>query len=115
MNCIKNPHDFFNDLGNLHDARIESIFWLPEERRLSISIDDMNSNFEGLPEYKGCQRGTVVIEGVIELDIGIDPVDDHINIHEFTVEVVPDSLFFAEIKCWPGGKIAIKFSSLKIE
>lgn len=112
MIIIENPKVFFDELGNLHDARIENLNWSLLKKRLSVSIDDMNSSFEGLPEYGGHKSGEIFLEGVEDFEIQITSVEDHINIHEFAVNRTPDSFFSVEIKCWPGGNIKAKCSSL---
>lgn len=113
---IENPQKFFDELGNLHDARIKHFLWFPEEKRLAVSVDDINSNFAGLPEYQGCQPQTILLEGVREIDLRLEADEDHLNIYEFTViEKSGDPYLLAEIKCWPGGNIKVRCSSLHLE
>jgi len=111
---IDDPHKFLYDLGGLHDARIERVLWLPENKCLEISVDDINSNFEGLPEYKGCQPSTISLEEVVEINFNITNVEDHINIDEFVVEAFNDTMLLAKLKCWPSGSIKVKFLSLQL-
>jgi len=110
---LNNPHEFFSELGDLHDARIERVQWLLHERRLTISIDDLYSNFLDLPEYKGLTPATIILNDVEDIEVNIGPVDDRINIFEFNAKVV-DSSINVNVTCWPGGRIDIKCGSIQL-
>lgn len=115
MVTIRNPKEYFHSFGNLHDARINGFHWLPEEKRLHISIDDLNSNFEGLPEYEGPKPGMIILEGVSEIEAGICPTGDSLNIYDFTADMIEKELVSVDIRCWPGGKICVKCESIQLE
>lgn len=51
-------------LGGLHDARIEEVVWRKADRSLRLIVEDMLSNVEGLPDYKGPASGSVTLIGI---------------------------------------------------
>ena len=106
---IEDPKHFFDDLGNLHDARITEIHWEQRQKRLAISIDDMNANFSGLPEYKGCQPQTIILGQLEDFDFSVVGSEDNLNIDEFNVSSSKSSsMISVEIKIWPHGTIKAK-------
>ena len=110
---VNNPEVFFHELGGLHDARIEDINWLPNKRRLSITIDDMNSNFIDLPEYGGLPPPILVFVGVRRVLIDIDQTDENLNIYEFEAKPSP-SYLDVSVKCWPGGRLEVTCESIDL-
>jgi hypothetical protein len=68
---IDNLEAFLRELGGLHDAWISNVFVDAEQRALMLTIDDINANFEGLPEYK--QRPAILeFEAVTHVALDID-------------------------------------------
>lgn len=74
-----------NSLGTLHDVWIDRMTWRCEQRVLEFHLDDIHSNFLGLPEYPGCEPGTLVFSGVSEVSLHVEPYDD-MWIYELTCD-----------------------------
>jgi len=111
---IENPKDYFDNLGNLHDARIEYVGWLPREKKLSIAIDDMNSNFLDLPEYEGLEPAMLVFLNVEHVVFDIEKTDEHLNVYEFNVETKPSHIE-VNLKYWPSGKLIVNCKSIELQ
>jgi len=60
VQVIADPADFFARLGGLHDCTILAATFEVAGQRLVLSIDDLNWNFEGLPEYPGPRPAKLV-------------------------------------------------------
>jgi hypothetical protein len=112
---IDKPRDFFEKLGNLHDARIERLKWLPKQQLLYISIDDLNSNFFGSTEYVGAQSGEILLSAVKKFYMDIEQTEEHLNIYDFAVKQSKDIFLEVEIKCSPGGSLKISCASISWE
>ncbi len=111
---LDDPRKFFKDLGGLHDARIEHLRWDPNHRQVTILVDDINSNFLDLPEYKGLAPATLTLSKVIGFILNVDRPDATLNIYE--LEVCPESAHLAaQFKIRPSGKIKIACASIGIE
>lgn len=111
---LNNPHEFFYELGCLHDSRIDRVEWVLHERRLTFSVKDLYSNFLDLPEYKGLTPATIILNDVEDIEINIKKVDDYINVSEFNVDVVDTSTNVSVI-CWHAGHIYIKCGSIQVQ
>jgi hypothetical protein len=67
-----NPVDFFNELGSLHDCIMEQLFWDSAAREITINVDDLNANFDGLPEYQGKKAASIQFKGVQNIQWNCD-------------------------------------------
>ncbi len=110
---IEDPEKYFKSLGGLHDARVERIDWLPEEQKLMLFIDDLNSNFLDLPEYKGLAPATFMLHGVESVNLKFAKCESHLNIDEFT-SIKPSSRLEVLIKFWPSGQCDLQCSSVSV-
>jgi hypothetical protein len=68
---IQNPEQFLQDLGEIHDADLESFEWKAGTRNLIIEIDDLYSNFFQTIEYPGRMSARFIANGVQNLKIDI--------------------------------------------
>lgn len=99
---IGDPAVYFKNLGELHDARVTAFYWSKPNRLFNISVDDINSNFLGLPEYQGLQPADVVFSGITSLDCDVQVSDDSFSI--FAVEIEQEANGYkVDIRCSPGG------------
>jgi hypothetical protein len=109
--------DFSNHLerlGLLHDSRVTQINLDIHECFLRLEIDDIHSNYLGLPEYPGPEPGTVILAGVSELTIQMLPGVKGLSIYEFIVTPeISGEGGLAEIRFSPEGIIEAKFRSAK--
>src|SRR5437868_12491113 len=101
------------DLGQLHDANITKFTWEAGKQTFTLHIDDLYSNFEGLPEYPGQTPATITFKNVAQLETSID-LKERLWIYswEFLDE---ENRKVALIGFTPGGRMRIVFSDLEIE
>jgi len=112
---IDDPKNFFEGLGNLHDARIEELRWSPEEREIAFAVDDLHSNFAGLPEYPGLRPQVLILEGVVEFVASVCLSEPNLNVHDFEVSTEPTSGLSVSVTFWPDGRIKVLCSGLRME
>jgi hypothetical protein len=67
---IRNVQKFFYELGGMHDADLLVVEWRLPERRLQLEIDDLLSNTQEMPEYRGPLPGTVILDDVVDVAAG---------------------------------------------
>jgi hypothetical protein len=97
--------EFLAALGELHDATLESMEWLPEKQTVVLHFDDLLSNFEGGEDYKGPQPGTILLSGVSQCLIEV-PVSKDTKARVFSFECRPseqESILVSRIGLWPFG------------
>ncbi len=113
-NTVIEPKTFFGELGGLHDALITAFSWNGENQNqvLSISIDDLNSNFLGLPEYKGKRPVEILLTGVKNLDCDIQIKSSSFSIYDFLIE--EGACYSVHIKCSPGGYFKCQCESIEL-
>ena len=112
-NMIENPAGYFEELGGLHDARINEFSWDKKEKSLSVVVDDINSNFLDLPEYKGEKSAELIFSDVSSLDINTQIDDETFGISDLEVT---DQAGSHEIllNCTPGGSIKFKCKAIVV-
>lgn len=111
-NIISEPKVFFGELGGLHGALITAFSWNKENQVLSIGIDDLNSNFLDLPEYKGMRSVEIVFIGVKNLDCDMQIKSASFSIYDFLIE--EEACYSIHIKCSPGGYFKCQCESIKL-
>lgn len=99
-------------LGELHDARIELLRWEPLQRRLEVHIDDLFSNFLGLPEYPGGKAGGFVATEVSRLTVTGDFVVRGLAIDSLGLEIVSPLLYRIDLRLSPAGQILVDCGKL---
>lgn len=113
QSAIENPAKFFTDLGGLHDSKVVAIRWDIAMASLSLALDDINANFQGLPEYRGRSPATVRFNGVTGLSLNFDaPIDGPLRIYEIECNNMGNVLSL-EVRLAPGGRLA--FSSKSVD
>lgn len=105
--------EYIDSLGGLHDATMLRVLWDSRERRLEIAVDDIRSNFVGLPEYQGRAPGVLVFSGVtkFEADATLTEADLMIFGIEFTSRFSP---FACELTLSPGGRFVIACQNIDL-
>lgn len=112
--AIDTPAKFFTDLGGLHDAKVLAIHWGNALASLSLDLDDINANFQGLPEYQGRSPATVRFNGVTGLRLSIDaPSDGPLRIYEIECTNSGGILSLAVLLA-PGGKLTFGCQSIDL-
>ena len=112
---ISNPETFIEQLGDLHDARIQRLEWGPKQKQFEITVNDIYSNFVGLPDYKGCQPKKLLFDNIRDINMSVSGAEDSLNIYEFVITKIKENHFGAHIKCWPQGEIKFLFSDLNLK
>lgn len=105
---MKEFYDFLGKMGGMHDSVVTCLAWLPSEKKLEIHVEDIFSNFEGFPKYPGPQSGTIVLHGVLDLNITVNTGDPLWVFDFFPDENESDVVV---ITFSPTGKIRARFSS----
>lgn len=103
---------FVQSLGGLHDATIESFAWLPVERVLRFAVDDVHSNFLGLPEYPGVARGEFSFQGVTKFESSLDFATPSLAIYDWSVSANSAGSIRSVIGFSPGGRLLIECQRL---
>ena len=104
---------FLRDLGGLHDARVTAFSFDLTERSFSVDVDDIYSNFEGLPEYKGRKPARIKLMEISRLKISFDARNEEFNIDDFSVFKINEIQEAASILFWPEGKITMDFRGVE--
>ncbi len=102
---MKELKSFLEQMGGLHDSVVQELAWKPGAKTLRLVIEDLCSNFEGLPEYPGAVPGSIELHGVEQISFNIETNEKRLNIHEFLVEIQNTGKHQASISFWPTGRI----------
>lgn len=105
---------FIEKTGGLHDASAQKIVWQPEIGLLRIEIEDVYSNFEGMPEHMGPCPGFLEFVGVESLSIELSTDRRQLMIYEFSTESAETGRDKFSFRFWPEGKLTGAFSSVKV-
>lgn len=115
-NQIADPVHYFAQLGGLHDVWINKISYDAEQRCLVIGLDDIDANFEGLPDYAGVEPCVLAFENVERVLLDVE-TNEGICISAARV-FKENSLFRLELDLRLGGRdingrsIVVIFSEL---
>ncbi len=101
-------------LGGLHDARLVKFTWHSEMRRLEIFIDDLYSNFEGLPEYQGPKAAVIVFDGVERLAVEIDFGGAGLMVYDCTVNRSTVG-YTTQFSFSPSGRVTIDSKAASVD
>ena len=113
---VNDPRGFSTEHGNFHDCRITCFEVKPSRKLLLIAVDDLFSNFLGLPEYRGPLPAEFIFGGLIDLDISIDMKNGELNIYDMEFNQREDgSTYIVTIKLSPGGSVKVICESLAID
>jgi hypothetical protein len=104
---IRDVAGFLRELGGLHDARLLRLDWQCSDARLQLTLSDLCSNFEGLPEYRGCLEGSLVMEGVTSLVLRTEAGEGPRRIFDVAVERAEDAPLKLLWKIAPAGSIEV--------
>jgi hypothetical protein len=94
-------------LGGLHDSTMLSLQWDPPSKRLEMRIEDIYSNFLGLPEYPGATPATFIFSGVKNLVVEVDFTEDGLWVYDCEFHHAEGSKYNCAILFSPGGKIVV--------
>lgn len=108
---IEHPVSYFEDLGGLHDARVEEIRWQKSAQKVSIFVDDANANFLGLPGH-AVVASAFVFAGVEALDAELFD-DSCLSIYDLVAEVKGSQLHIS-IGLAPFGRMSFVCTSVSV-
>lgn len=113
---IEQPMQFFDQLGGLHDAQIESINWDSNQRSISLRVDDLNANFEGLPEYGGRMHASIEFADVSNVQLVCDAfAGDVQRIYRINLHQRDSGKGYAiKMSISPSGEACFDFESLTV-
>lgn len=116
-NRIENPTVFFAELGGLHDANIDRTTLNFLDRSIEIEIDDLNANFDGLPEYSGKRPSVLIFDEVKNLEISCDGLPgDTQRVYRLELQKNADSgQVAALILISPSGRMSFEFGTVAIK
>lgn len=103
---------FLARFGGLHDCGVTRIDWRIEDKRFEIEIDDIWTNFEGMPEYRGPRACRITLEGVTSIQMRIDDVRGRLKIYEISVSTEIEQAPKLSATFWPSGSIEIIFGAV---
>jgi hypothetical protein len=108
-----NIAEFISELGGLHDAKLTSLAWDPADQRLEIGVDDIYSNFEGLPEYEGPAKAAFIFSGVSKLNISVEDFQAAgLMIYDWNVQKDASGII-SEMKFSPDGSIVAMSAAIE--
>ena len=111
--CIEMPVDYFSALGNLHDAKISLMEWNPIRKQATITVNDLYSNFYGLPEYPGQTPVCLTAFDVSALEMKIMTDRFPVRIQDFEVDELSSGPGWCIlVNCTSSGSIRIVCQSL---
>ena len=95
---------FLAGLGHLHDARITELRYSPNENELTLYLDDLYSNFIGLPEYPGETPACLAASGILALNVDLQNLMEDLPwiIQFYVHSLEAGSLFQGKIICVEG-------------
>ena len=105
---------FIEKTGGLHDASVQQMVWQPEIGLLRIEIEDVYSNFKGMPEYLGPNPGSLEFIGVESLSIELSTGRRQLTIYEFSIDSIETARDRFSFRFWPDGKLTGEFSSANV-
>lgn len=108
---IDNPETFFTSLGGLHDAKVEKIAWSPTQKVIVLEVGDLNSNFQGLPEYKERKPSEIVFGDTIGFVGNLEEVEGALRVYELAL--ASSSVGYkASVTFSPAGRISFECGSV---
>ena len=117
---VDDPPAFFSAKGGLHDVRIKRVDFDPSKKALSLSVNDIDWNSEGFPEYEGERPCTLIFHDAKKLFVDVYN-NEGIRIGNAEIQAAPDG-YTLEIDLNLGGgemtegrhSIVATFASLEL-
>jgi len=69
---IERPENFVREKGGLHDARINRVHFDTQARLLTLDLNDLDKNLEGLPEYRGARPCSLLLHNVKAFSLDVE-------------------------------------------
>ena len=87
---MERPDHYLEQCGGLHDARIERFLLDVVRATLVFDVDDLDSNFEGLPGYTGVRPARLVFSGVSNLQTDVRDIARSLWVYKLASEFAGD-------------------------
>lgn len=104
---------FIKSLGGLHDATLTNLHWYLEDKRLEFGIEDIYSNFHGLPNYPGATKGKFIFSDVKKLIVEVKLSEVGLIVFDWTVTKDMSDNFCSEIRFSPGGLVVVECAHIE--
>ena len=111
---IEHPDQALHALGHLHDARIQRVELNFASRRLHLVLDDIDSNFEGLPGYTGARPGTLRFADACLQSAALRTCEEPLWISQLAVSA-EDAGYRARLVLTSGDQLEWTFAALEID
>jgi len=105
---------FLEALGGLHDAHVKRFQYEAAAALLTVEIDDLYSNFAGLPEYRGLTPAIFFLEEFEVISGGLPSKPETLWICEVEITREIDLGLYATIRWQPSGKLECAFRMPRI-
>ena len=104
--------EFLAKLGSLHDCCISNLRIDAEAGSIEFTIDDLYSNFEGLPEYQGPLSGVIILHGVTDIDTDIQEFSERLNVYDIVSREIATDAGRISMAFWPSGKLSASYKTV---
>ena len=113
---LADPISFFEELGDLHDAKICRVEWILIDRVIVLEVDNLNANFVGLPEYQGRKQALIKFNEVESVQLDCDAVKVDVQ-RVYELEVGDDRTANRRkiaLRITPSGQLSFFCASIEI-
>jgi hypothetical protein len=100
-------------VGGLHDAVLIRLDWMAGQRRLELEVEDLYSNFEGLPNDPGRCPGTIALVGVARLRLDLEPTERGLMVYDVSLVRSESGHMDVTITFSPAGRITAQCSDVE--
>jgi hypothetical protein len=104
--------EFLEKLGNMHDCCISNLRIDAEAGSIEFTIDDLYSNFEGLPAYRGPLSGVIILQGVTDIDTDIEEFSERLNVYDIVSREIATHARRINMAFWPSGKLSASYKTV---
>lgn len=114
---VSDLSEFLQTRGGFHDSRATNIVMPLELATLELTLDDINANYLGLPEYPGKESAAILFKGVQTFECSLDTKQRYLWIYEIEAkenEAGGDSKYDITIKIVPEGHLRLTCSSVSL-
>ncbi len=99
----------------MHDARVLQFSWQPRDSAVSLSVNDLCSNFRGLPGYLGPTAGGVVMEAVELVELRSETLEVNCMIYDVETKRLGHEQWHLVWKISPTGTFEVKCGAVSVE
>ena len=108
---VEDVVQLIQSLGGLHDSEVVSLVWTPAQAEVRMALEDINANFDGLPEYEGPVPAIFVFSGVTDVEWTVDSPDSRLKIYDWDLVPIAGG-YRSEVRISPSGKLVIQCAAI---